>query len=255
VSSREQNRQLWSTYDWRFGGEEWSARFGTTANLWHATLLPRIGGYLGDVRAIEIGAGHGRLSRYLKEACRSLVLADMVASCVDACRVRFADDARVGYLVNDGASLAGVADASIDFAFSFDSLVHADLATVAAYLVELERVLSPRGVAVLHHSNMAAVLALPAQGWSTHMRAADVSAAAVAAAAAERPSLECSGQELLAWGPPPALTDCISTFRKTTAPSRSVRRRETPDFFHTASQLASLSRWYGEVTPADPLDG
>lgn len=239
MSTRELNQRLWSTYDWRFGGEEWSAAFGTTEQLWRGTLLPRIEGYLGDVRALEIGAGHGRISHFLRDRCRTLVVADMVASCVDACRARFAGDDRIAYLVNDGASLPGLADGSIDFALSFDSLVHADLATITAYLGELERVLAPDGVAVIHHSNMAAVLAQPVAGWSSHMRAGDVSAAAVASATAERPTLECSAQELIAWGPAPALTDCFTTLRRTPTPSRSPSVRETPDFFHRAKELAS----------------
>jgi hypothetical protein len=44
---------------------------------------------------------------------------------------------------------------SVDFVFSFDSLVHADAPTLEAYLRELTRVLRPGGVAFLHHSNMA----------------------------------------------------------------------------------------------------
>ena len=58
--------------------------------------------------------------------------------------------------MNDGHSLPMVGDTSIDFAFSFDSLVLVEADTLARYLSELARVLKPDGVAFLHHSNFGA---------------------------------------------------------------------------------------------------
>ena len=49
-----------------------------------------------------------------------------------------------------------VADRSVDFAFSFDSLVHADAEVLDAYAAELARTLAPDGVAFIHHSNLGA---------------------------------------------------------------------------------------------------
>ena len=54
-----------------------------------------------------------------------------------------------------------VDDESIDFAFSADSLVHADLDVIAAYLSELARTLRPNGVGFIHHSNLGAPTDLP----------------------------------------------------------------------------------------------
>jgi hypothetical protein len=47
-----------------------------------------------------------------------------------------------------------VTDQSVDFAFSVDSLIHADDTVLRAYLQELSRVLTRNGVAFLHHSNL-----------------------------------------------------------------------------------------------------
>ena len=55
--------------------------------------------------------------------------------------------------MNDGRSLDMIEDGSVDFAFSFDSLVHADAEVIAGYLRELERKLAPEGVGFVHHSN------------------------------------------------------------------------------------------------------
>lgn len=47
-------------------------------------------------------------------------------------------------------------DGAVDLAFSFDSLVHVEIDVIEGYLTELARVLVPDGVAILHHSNLAA---------------------------------------------------------------------------------------------------
>src|SRR5437899_8768206 len=55
--------------------------------------------------------------------------------------------------VNVGKSLDIISDESIDFAFSFDSLVHADGEVIGTYLRQLARKLKPRGAGFIHHSN------------------------------------------------------------------------------------------------------
>ena len=54
-----------------------------------------------------------------------------------ACRRQFADCSHIDYFVNDGKSLAMIADKSIDFAFSFNSLVHVEVDVLEAYLHQL----------------------------------------------------------------------------------------------------------------------
>jgi len=49
-----------------------------------------------------------------------------------------------------------VPDGIVDFAFSFDSLVHADADILEAYLEQLARKLTHDGVGFVHHSNMGA---------------------------------------------------------------------------------------------------
>ena len=78
--------------------------------------------------------------------------------CIEACKARFADETNISYQVNDGKSLPEVADNSIDFAFSFDSLVHVEYEVIEGYLREMGRVLKPNGLGFLHHSNVAAFL-------------------------------------------------------------------------------------------------
>jgi hypothetical protein len=43
---------------------------------------------------------------------------------------------------------------SVDFAFSFDSLVHAEADVIQAYVEQLASILRPGGAAFIHHSNL-----------------------------------------------------------------------------------------------------
>jgi SAM-dependent methyltransferase len=98
----------------------------------------------------------GRISEYLLPQCQQYVGVDLAAACVEACKTRFADVAHARFATTDGLTLTGVDDASVDFAFTWDSLVHADAEVLRSYLSELARVLRPGGAAFVHHSNLLA---------------------------------------------------------------------------------------------------
>lgn len=103
---------------------------------------------------LEIAPGFGRWTQYLKDLCDELVIVDLSERCIDACRERFAGESNIEYHVNDGRSVDMIGSGTVDLAFSFDSLVHVDTDTLGSYLAGFARVLSPDGVAVIHHSNM-----------------------------------------------------------------------------------------------------
>src|SRR4029078_6736404 len=84
----------------------------------------------------------------------SYAAVDVAENCVKACRERFADVPHARFEVGDGKSLPFVDDASIDFAFSFDSLVHADAEAMRGYLGELARTLRPGAHGFIQHSNL-----------------------------------------------------------------------------------------------------
>ena len=151
----EANRDVWSSgWDWSTAGDEWSEWWGGTQALWHGALLPRIHAFVPTGTVLEIAPGFGRWSQYLKTLADRLVLVDMTEQCVENCRRRFAADPHVEAHQNDGRSLAMVEDGAVDFAFSFDSLVHAERDVLHDYLGELARTLAPDGIAFLHHSNI-----------------------------------------------------------------------------------------------------
>jgi len=81
---------------------------------------------------------------------------DLAENCIKACRQRFSASKHITYHVNDGKSLAMIPDNSVDFVFSYVSLVHAEADVVEAYLDQLARKLTPDGVGFVHHSNLGA---------------------------------------------------------------------------------------------------
>src|SRR5262245_15107578 len=122
----QQNIGSWSTYNWTNAGDEWSGAWGNTDFLWWGALYPRIAACLPAATILEIAPGYGRFTQYLKNFCERLILVDLTERCILACQERFADETHLTYHVNDGKSLAMIPDYSIDFVFSFDSLVHVE---------------------------------------------------------------------------------------------------------------------------------
>jgi ubiquinone/menaquinone biosynthesis C-methylase UbiE len=159
MPSVDWNHEVWgSEHKWDSEGDEWSgmaAYCGQPYPEWKAALVDTF--LLPDLTAtsdvLEVAPGHGRWSSMLVGTVRSLTLVDLSQSCIDACRERFADASNVTYIVNDGTSLFGVADESIDFVWSFDSFVHMERDVIASYLREFARVLRPGGRIVIHHAD------------------------------------------------------------------------------------------------------
>jgi SAM-dependent methyltransferase len=226
----EDNRSVWERdWDWSRQGEEWSDWWGGTQALWSAVIAPRIQPFVPTGTILEIGPGYGRWSDFLKDLCDRLVLVDLTEGCVAHCRERFAGETNIEYHVNDGRSLAMVQDRSVDFAFSFDSLVHAEADVVGDYLRQLGRKLKPDGVGFIHHSNLAryrrAVRLARMTPESVRRRLVKAGAmvniyswraesmtAELFATQCEEAGLSCTTQEKIAWQSGPYLTDALSTF-------------------------------------------
>jgi SAM-dependent methyltransferase len=204
MATVEGNRKFWAEYDWARDGDEWSDFYGSPAAQWARVIQPRIEGYNHGC-VLDLACGHGRWTPFLTHGKRYIGV-DVVASCIEACHLRYPD---AKFFVNDGRSLPMIADASIDFAFSFDSLVHCDCSTMSAYVVELERVLKPGGVAWLHHSNLHdCVCERNQEGRDRSMDAARMHLYASDA------GLLVVRQEKIPWGASLGLIDCFTTLIK-----------------------------------------
>ncbi len=127
-----------------------------------------------------------------------------------------------------------VEDGSVDFAFSWDSLVHVEHDVMQAYLGQLASKLKPGGVCFLHHSNIGAFRDA-ATGRLTveirHWRGESMSAGLFRAYCREA-DLRCLSQEIVAWGGD-VLNDCFSILVKgDDAALREPLVVENPSFMH-----------------------
>src|SRR5687767_14794796 len=129
------NLEQWgSAYAWPARGDEWSVAWGGPEAQWQSTLRPRLARFIPANAILEIAPGYGRWSQYLLGCCDRYVGIDLSAEAVEACRRRFSHAKQAEFHVNDGRTLRPVDDASIDFAFSFDSLVHVEAEVIRSYL-------------------------------------------------------------------------------------------------------------------------
>lgn len=204
MPSIKENFDKWNKdYAWPDDGEEWSAPWGTSETQWNEWILPRIKQYLPQKSILEIGPGHGRWTTYLRNHCQFLHLIDLSPRCIAYCMARFSDAENISYHVNGGDDLNAISNSSIDFVFSFDSLVHADAAVCYKYLCQIGEKLTQNGVCFLHHSNLGSYSrALPQfvlpriECWRSRTMTADLLIDYCADA-----GLCCFKQELVAWGP------------------------------------------------------
>ena len=175
-------------------------------------------------RLLEIAPGYGRWTEFLRHHCDELIGIDLSEQCVEACRHRFRSEPKLSFQVNDGKSLRAVEDGTMEFVFSFDSLVHAELDVMDAYLPEVARVLRDDGVAFLHHANMGAYAAEEVGSRIPHWRGGSVSAKSVAQAAADN-GLVCFKQEVITWGADHQfLSDSFSWIAHTGSPRDQPRK-------------------------------
>jgi ubiquinone/menaquinone biosynthesis C-methylase UbiE len=157
-NSLENNLKAWnSDYPWSQDGDEWqgqAAYCGVDYEYWKNSLADHLlFPYLNkDARVLEIAPGHGRWSTLMIPRVKELILVDLGDNNIEFCKARFKDFDHIQYIVNDGSSLPGVANNSLDLVWSYDSFVHMEPSIVESYIQEIGRVLKPSGKAIIHHA-------------------------------------------------------------------------------------------------------
>jgi SAM-dependent methyltransferase len=263
MASLKENYEFWNqSYNWtRYRGDQWSAAWGGPEAQWRWCIYPRIRRHLPVPRILEIGPGHGRWTQFLQNQCENLVVVDISERCIQVCQERFGPE-RMTYHVGDGRSLEFLGDQSIDFVFSFESLIHTEIEDLGHYLKDLGRVLREDGVGFLHHSNLGqykryydASESLPRSlkrmlrerglldfdEW----RAPTVTAGKVEEAA-KTAGLSMMSQELVPWGGR-RFIDCFSTFKsgRVEKPNQVIENRH---FLRRAKEIKQLARLYNQGT-------
>lgn len=236
--------------------------------LWYRTILPRIHRFVPTGTILEIGPGFGRWTQYLRQLSRKLIVVDLSERCIDACRDRFVNDRNIEYIVNDGVSLDMVPDRSVDFIYSFDSLVHAEADAVSAYVAQAARKLKPGGAGFVHHSNLRAFVHprtgevrafVTKRNWRAESMSADVFRHAC-----EQAGLACCSQELINWigrgrsadrhrlpGHCIPLTDCLSVFALDDRLHGPAKRITNHGFVDEWRQAVWMGEVYGTPSHAD----
>jgi ubiquinone/menaquinone biosynthesis C-methylase UbiE len=151
------NYDLWSTVSLPENGESWSDPFGDSETQWQCIIRPRLRSCLPARRVLEIACGWGRWTGFLIAESQHYTGVDISeqALATNSAQQFFAiKRKRAEFHRTDGKSLGFVPDNSVDFIFSFDSLVHASMDAIGGYLTECRRILTPGGKAFIHHSNM-----------------------------------------------------------------------------------------------------
>lgn len=247
MPSVQENLNTWSNYDWTQQGNEWSSPWGGTDNCFFGTIHPRIKTFIPETKTgttiLEIAPGFGRWTQYLKDYCQDLIIVDLTEKCIAACQERFADCSHITYHVNDGKSLTMIEDESIDFIFSFDSLVHVEKDVIKSYLQQIALKLKRNGVGFIHHSNLGNYLN-PATGKleveNIHWRAESMSAKLFEQYSQEA-GLQCFHQEIVNWCGD-ILCDCFSLITpKNSQWSQPNHVIENPNFGAEAQRLRQVS--------------
>lgn len=270
-----ENQLRWTEHPWEREGHEWSPGQTVAGGemLWWRGLLPRIATHLPAGRILEIGPGFGRWTQHLLPLCDQLTAIDLTERCITHCRQKFAGIPSFDAWTNDGESLERVPDGSLDFVFSFDSLVHAEAPVLRAYLHQLARKLKPGGTGFIHHSNLQAFSGasgrLPAWLVRRSWRGESMSARLFRLYCREA-GLECLSQEIINWvsrsrradrhriaGPGMPLTDALSTFRRPdgldAAPTQDwTRVYVNAHFAEEWRQVIVMASVYGRRVAGDP---
>lgn len=204
------NHAVWNeSHSWPQEGDEWSVAWGGSRAQWYGAIYPRVSRFLPASHILEIAPGRGRWTQFLLPLCNVYSGVEFSANCVESCQRRFANASRAHFYVNDGRSLDMIADGSIDFVFSFDSLVHVEIDVIREYIWQLCAKLTPMGVAFIHHSNGGS------EGISAAQVAANARAQSVSAALVRQLVDDCAAkilvQEEVNWAGESRI-DCMSTF-------------------------------------------
>ena len=110
---------------------------------WNYYIWPRIKDF-DKSTVLELACGHGRNTAQLAPISGKIIATDINNECIEACKQRFSQAENIEFLVLDGVSLAPIADETISFVYSWDSMVHFEPEVVEQYVAEFARVLKTR---------------------------------------------------------------------------------------------------------------
>jgi ubiquinone/menaquinone biosynthesis C-methylase UbiE len=137
------------------GNKEYFEAAEKDAKERYDTLIKPLFPNIDEYQVVEIACGHGRIANQVlsDNEPATLTLVDINPDNIKHCIKRFKKYPNLNYITNNGVDLRDIPDGSIDFVYSFDSMVHFNRELVELYINEIKRVLKPGGAAYIHYSN------------------------------------------------------------------------------------------------------
>ena len=145
----EANLEAWQHRDWSDNGEEWTISTAWKTSIVEFVLKPNVPE---GCRVLEIGPGGGRWTEFLIARAAHVSAVDLTPRCIEVCRERFRSATNVEFFVNDGRDLSFLPAATFDHIWSYDVFVHIASGDVDNYVRQFVALLTPGGVAVIHHA-------------------------------------------------------------------------------------------------------
>ena len=140
---------IWDLLPWeKARGEEWTVSPEWKKSLVDEVLLHYI---KPGTAVLEIGPGAGRWTEILQPLAREIFAVDVSARALDICKKRLSSATNVNFFLTQNSSLGFIPDKTIDAVWSFDVFVHINPDDTDSYLAEIQRVLVPGGIAIIHH--------------------------------------------------------------------------------------------------------
>jgi len=116
-------------------------------------------------RAVEIGPGGGRWTRYLL-GFRTLYAVDYHQELLDELKRNFGRQPNVRFVKNHGTDFPGIDENSIDYLFSFGTFVHLDFGLIEEYLVAMRTIVRPSANIVIQYSDKTKIVAQLTESFS-----------------------------------------------------------------------------------------
>ena len=155
----------WKQSPYYEDAEKWTHIFWGSNSVFHA-LFCRL-----DLRsAVELACGHGRHAERCASNCGSLTLIDVFGANLQECRKRLLAHSHISYLQGNGYDFDGLDSGQWTAIYCYDAMVHFSPDLVESYLKDAARILAPGGMALLHHSNHAALPNVVHYGQNPHAR-------------------------------------------------------------------------------------
>ena len=132
-------------------GDEWGDR-DSVYQVLSDFIYPNINR---EMKIVEIGCGGGRIAAKVVDRCKHLFCFDSSSEMIAiAGETLKAFDNKTFYLTSDNRLIPPLEEYSIDFAYSFDVMVHLEPRIIFRYMQELRKVLKPGSFYFLHVATM-----------------------------------------------------------------------------------------------------